>query len=130
MKAGKRALLLVAHGSRLSEANAEVARLAERLREASGDQYEIVTHAFLEIAEPGIPTGIDACIAQGATQLWVLPYFLVAGRHVRDDVPALLEQARERHPQIAIYLCAHLGAEAGLPELLLRLAKDGTGNTP
>ena len=124
MNAGKRALLLVAHGSRLPDANAEVARLTEQLREASGDRFEIVAHAFLEIAEPDIPSGIDVCIEQGAAQLWVLPYFLAAGRHVRDDVPALLDQARERHPQAAIYLCEHLGAEAGLPELLLRLAGD------
>lgn len=124
MNAGKRALLLVAHGSRLPEANAEVARLTEQLREASGDRFEIVTHAFLEIAEPDIPTGIDVCIAQGAAQLWVLPYFLAAGRHVRDDVPALLEQARERYPQATIYLCEHLGAEASLPELLLQLAEN------
>lgn len=124
MNAGERALLLVAHGSRLPEANAEVARLTERLREASGDRFGIVTHAFLEIAEPDIPTGIDACIVQGAAQLWVLPYFLAAGRHVRDDVPALLDQARGRHPQATIHLCEHLGAEAGLPELLLRLTGD------
>ena len=124
MNTGSRALLLVAHGSRLPEANTEVARLTERMREASGDRFEIVTHAFLEIAEPDIPTGIDACIAQGAAQLWVLPYFLAAGRHVRDDVPALLAQARERHPQATIYLCEHLGAEAGLPGLLLRLIKE------
>ena len=124
MNAGKRALLLVAHGSRLPEANSEVAQLTEQLREASGDRFEIVTHAFLEIAEPDIPTGIDVCIAQGAAQLWVLPYFLAAGRHVRDDVPALLEQARERYPQATIYLCEHLGAEASLPELLLQLAEN------
>ena len=121
MNVGSRALLLVAHGSRLSEANVEVAQLVERLREISIDRFEIVTHAFLEIAKPDIPTGIDACVAQGAIQLWVLPYFLAAGRHVRDDVPALLEQARARHPQVTIHLCEHLGAEAELPELLLRL---------
>ncbi len=122
MNTGARALLLVAHGSRLSEANAEVAQLTDRLREAAGEQFEIVTHAFLEIAEPDIPAGIDVCIAQGAAQLWVLPYFLAAGRHVRDDVPALLDQARERHPDVVINLCTHLGAEASLPELLLQLA--------
>ena len=75
MNADKRALLLIAHGSRLPEANTEVAELTDRLREATGDRYEIVTHAFLEIAEPDIPTGIDVCVAQGAAQLWVLPYF-------------------------------------------------------
>lgn len=124
MNAGKRALLLVAHGSRLPEANTEVAELTDRLREAAGGRYEIVTHAFLEIAEPDIPTGIDVCVAQGAAQLWVLPYFLAAGRHVRDDVPALLDQARKRHPQATIYLCKHLGAGAGLPEFLMRLVED------
>lgn len=126
MNAGKRALLLVAHGSRLPEANVEVAELADRLREASGGRYEIVTHAFLEIAEPDIPTGIDACVAQGATQLRILPYFLAAGRHVRDDVPTLLEQARERHPDVLMHLCTHLGAEGSLPELLLQLAEGGS----
>ena len=126
MNTGKHALLLVAHGSRLPEANAEVAQLATRLRETSGDQFGIVTHAFLEIAEPDILTGIDSCVAQGATQLSVLPYFLAAGRHVRDDVPALLDQARERHPDVTICLCDHLGTEAGLPELLLRLVGDNS----
>ena len=123
MSEGKRALLLVAHGSRLPEANAEVARLTERLREAAAGQYAIIAHAFLEIAEPGIPAGIDACVAQGATQLWVLPYFLAAGRHVRDDVPTLVDQARKRYSEVTIHLCAHLGAQAELPGLLLQLVR-------
>ncbi len=126
MNSGKRALLLVAHGSRVERANAEVAQLAERLREASGGRFEVVTHAFLEAAAPDIPTGIDVCVAQGAAQLWVLPYFLAAGRHVRDDIPAALDQARARHPGIAIYLREHLGAEASMPEVLLRLAERET----
>ncbi len=126
MNAGKRALVLVAHGSRLPEANAEVAALTDRLREVAGDRYEIVTHAFLEIAEPNIPAAIDACVAQGAAQLQVLPYFLAAGRHVRDDVPGLLDQARERHPNVLINLSTHLGAEGSLPELLLQLAEGGS----
>lgn len=123
MSGGPCALLLVAHGSRLPEANAEIAQLAQRLRQEAGDRYAIVAHAFLEIAEPDIPAGIDACVAQGAKRLDVLPYFLAAGRHVRDDIPEMVAAARKRHPEVRIDLRPHLGREPKLPKLLLALAE-------
>lgn len=123
MSGGPCALLLVAHGSRLPDANAEIAQLAQRLRQEAGDRYAIVAHAFLEIAEPDIPAGIDACVAQGAERLDVLPYFLAAGRHVRDDIPAIVAEARERHPKVRINLRPYLGREPQLPKMLLALAE-------
>ena len=117
------ALLLVAHGSRRAEANAEVARFADRLREAAGARFARVAHAFLELGEPDIPTGVDACVLQGVTQVQVLPYFLAAGRHVADDVPGLLAEARARHPDTPILLYPHLGSAQGLPKFVLDLVE-------
>ena len=47
---------------------------------------------FLELAEPSIPDGIQRCIDAGATEVVVVPYFLSAGRHVSEDIPAEVEK--------------------------------------
>lgn len=117
-----RALLLVAHGSRRAAANAEVARLAGRLAAAAPDAWPLVRHAFLELAEPDIPAGLDACVAAGAGAVVVVPYFLAAGRHVREDIPALVAAARRRHPAVDIRLRPHLGADAALAAAVLERA--------
>lgn len=84
----------------------------------------VVEHAFLELTEPSIPQGIDKCAALGVTQLYVLPYFLAAGRHVRDDIPEAVEQGQARHPQMAISLLSHVGQSDAMLDLIIAMAGD------
>lgn len=115
------AVLLVAHGSRVESSNQEIADLAERLAENLGPR-RLVRHAFLEMAEPSIPRGIDGLIENGARHIVVIPYFLSAGRHVIDDIPVLVDEARRRHPGATIELTRHFGAEDAVPRLLSTMA--------
>lgn len=117
-----KALLVVAHGSRREASNAEVRRLCERTRKEDGEGFDLVEAAFLELAEPSIGEGIARCVERGATEIVVLPYFLSAGRHVTQDVPAEVERARRRHPHTAIRLAPHLGAAPALAQLVVQLA--------
>ena len=117
-----KSLLIVAHGSRKTQSNDEVRQLAQRVQAAS-NTYTLVISAFLELAEPSIPDGIQYCIDQGATEVLVLPYFLSAGRHVSQDVPSLVHQKRLAHPDISIKMAAYLGAAEGLVDLMLETAK-------
>jgi len=117
-----KALLVVAHGSRREESNDEIRDLTACLREQSGDSYDEVACAFLELAEPSIPDGIRNAIRAGASQVTVLPYFLSAGRHVVKDIPAELEIVRNESPDVEIVLAPYLGAAAGLTGLLLKQA--------
>ena len=87
------ALLLIAHGSRREASNQEVRELADEFERLVGDRFERVVPAFLELAEPDIPTGVDLCVEAGATSVTAVPYFLSAGRHVASDIPAELEKA-------------------------------------
>ncbi|MCA9112261.1 MAG: cobalamin biosynthesis protein CbiX, partial [Planctomycetaceae bacterium] len=50
-----RALLLIAHGSRRAEANADLVTLAELVQARQPD--DVVEIAYLELAEPSIPAG-------------------------------------------------------------------------
>jgi sirohydrochlorin ferrochelatase len=116
------ALLLIAHGSRREASNQEVRKLAARLEQIAGDRFDGVIPAFLELAEPAIPTGVDLCVESGATAVTAVPYFLSAGRHVASDIPGELEQAKLKHGAVTVHLSDYLGKHASVPELLLALA--------
>ena len=116
-------MLLIAHGSRKQAANDEVRALAERIEALDTGAFDAVRAAFLEMAEPDIHRGIEACIALGATEIVAVPYFLAAGRHVVADVPGEIACARAGHPGIEISISQYLGQHEELPELLLRCAR-------
>ncbi len=121
MPQARRALLLVAHGSRRAASNEEVRRVAARLRAAGA--FDHVAAAFLELAEPDIPTGIEQCLAAGVDEVLVYPYFLSAGRHVSEDIPRAVAAKQTEHPAARIILAPHLGAAEGIGEAILRHAR-------
>lgn len=120
-----RALLLIAHGSRREASNEEVRALARELQGRAGGQFDRVIPAFLELAEPSIVDGVHACVAQGATEIRVVPYFLAAGRHVMTDIPHELAEAAQAHPEVTIEISPYLGQHPQVPDLLLGLAGQG-----
>ena len=112
-----RAILLVDHGSRVAEANAALEQIAEQLRARLPDR--IVRVAHLEIAPPDIGEGIDACVAAGAREIVVHPYFLSPGRHTSHDIPRQVEEAAARHPGVRIRLTPALGPHAKLLDVIV-----------
>ena len=54
----KKALVVVAHGSRREASNDEVRALASRLADMPDTGYDSVTAAFLELAEPLMKEGL------------------------------------------------------------------------
>ncbi len=118
----KRAILLVDHGSRRAEANALLDDVADQVRERTPES--IVEIAHLEIAKPDIAEGIDACVKKGATHIVVHPYFLGPGRHTAEDIPAQVERAGERHPNVRIRISEALGGHAALIDAILDRVSD------
>lgn len=116
------ALLLIAHGSRRKASNDEIRALTGRLRHAAADAFDAVDCAFLELADPDIPSGIERLIAAGAEKVTVLPYFLAAGRHVSEDIPAEVDAKRAEHPDVDIAIAPYFGTAEAIPRLLLSLA--------
>lgn len=119
-RAAESAVLLVAHGSRVPESNAEIERLAGRLA-SHLDSRRPVSHAFLELAAPSIPDAIDNLARDGVRHIVLVPYFLSAGRHVTEDIPALVAAARERLPGLQVEMTEHFGAQDRVAEVLSAL---------
>ncbi|MBS0267003.1 MAG: CbiX/SirB N-terminal domain-containing protein [Planctomycetes bacterium] len=111
------AVLLIAHGSRRPEANADLVRLADILR--ARQMYPVVETSYLELAEPGIAAGGAACVRQGATHVKMLPYFLSAGAHVVEDLEQHRRELGEQFPNVQFELCPHLGLHPLMVEIVL-----------
>jgi sirohydrochlorin ferrochelatase len=109
-------IVLIAHGSRRPEANAELEWVADQLRQRH--PHWLVQCAYLEIAEPTIPQAIACCVESGAEQILLVPYFLSAGRHVSQDLERIRSQAQEQYPNVHFTLGKPLGPHELLVQLL------------
>ncbi len=99
--------VLVAHGSRNPRTAADHVALCNAVAEAAGDSPA---------------TGHDAHRASPS----VLPLFIHLGNHVERDIPAVIDAARNRHPDVAIHLRPHIGAGADF----VRLVAYAVGGSP
>lgn len=79
----------------------------------------MVRCAHLELSEPHVPEVIDACVRRGAREIFLHPFFLLPGRHTREDLPRLAEEARQRHPDVGIHVTETLGLDPKLVEIVL-----------
>lgn len=115
--------MLVDHGSREAEANALLEGLAARLRERLPGRT--VQAAHMEISAPTIAEAVDACVAAGAREIVVVPFFLSPGRHVREDVPRLAAEAAARHRGVSVRIAGPVGLHPAMLEILLERVSEG-----
>jgi sirohydrochlorin ferrochelatase len=118
------ALLLIAHGSRRAEANADLEHLADQLRRSG--RYSFVQPSYLELAEPAIAAGGERCVASGARRVVLLPYFLSPGVHARDDMESARAELAQRFPDVRFLLAPPLGRHPLLAEIVVQRAAEAT----
>lgn len=99
-------LLLVGHGSRYRGGNAESLRFAAQWRDRHPD-WRIET-CFIEHDEVLLDAGLDLA-ARDARRVLVLPFILNAAGHVKMEIPAAVDAARARHPDVTFGYLRHLG---------------------
>lgn len=118
-----KSLLIVAHGSRRQSSNQEVLDLAGQVAQQEGHDFDNVSAAFLEIAEPSIPDGLEHCVLEGASEIVIFPYFLAAGRHVVDDIPNEAAKVANKYPHVKFTIANYLGKSTEIPLLIIKIAE-------
>jgi sirohydrochlorin cobaltochelatase len=90
-------VLMMAHGSRDSEARAEYRRIHEAMAARLAPTPVVFT--VLEFPRndglPSIEEGWRTCLESGSKRVVALPYFLFPAGHVREDLPTELQSARD-----------------------------------
>src|SRR5258707_5141020 len=92
-------LLLVGHGTRDAAGLDEFAVVVERVRVAASEPVE---GCFLELARPTIGEGLARLVDRGVRRVTVVPVLLFAAGHAKRDIPAAVEEAAARHPEITV----------------------------
>ena len=111
------AIVLFAHGSRDPLWRGPIDAVAAEIQRQSPDAT--VQCAFLELMAPSLPEAVSALVQAGHRSVRVVPLFLGMGRHAREDLPELVTQLRQNHPELHVEL---LPAAGEMPELTRCLA--------
>ncbi|MFJ3715864.1 sirohydrochlorin chelatase [Streptomyces sp. NPDC090057] len=109
-------VLLVGRGSTDPDANAEVHKAARLLWEGRG--WAGVETAFVSLAAPDVPSGLDRCAKLGARRIVVLPYFLFTGI-LPDRVRRQTEEWAAAHPDLEVRSADVIGPEPELLDLVM-----------
>jgi sirohydrochlorin cobaltochelatase len=117
---GMRGVLLFAHGSRDPLWRKPIEAVADTIRQRQPGT--LVRCAYLELCEPSLPEAAAELVAQGATELRILPMFLGMGKHAREDLPELVEALRLSHPNVAVAVLPAVGEQPRLTALMAEMA--------
>ncbi|ANH90920.1 cobalamin biosynthesis protein CbiX [Streptomyces sp. SAT1] len=117
-------VLLVGRGSTDPDANAEVFKASRLLWEGRG--YAGVETAFVSLAAPDVPSGLDRCVRLGARRIVVLPYFLFTGI-LPDRVRRQTEDWAAAHPDVEVRAADVIGPEPELLDLVMERYEEAAG---
>jgi sirohydrochlorin cobaltochelatase len=113
-------IILFAHGSRDPLWKLPIEAVALRIH---AQQPNVpVACAYLELTTPDLPSVAAQMIASGALKIRIVPMFLGVGRHAREDLPLLVAQLEQDHPQVAFELQSAVGENPSLIDLMAQIA--------
>ena len=114
MKPGliREGIVLFAHGSRDPEWARPFERIAAFL---SKDKDLLVKIAYLELMRPSLDEAIADLVAKGVGAIRIVPVFLGAGGHVKEDLPRLVAAA---NPPVKVTIDPPIGEQASIIEAI------------
>jgi sirohydrochlorin cobaltochelatase len=87
-----------------------------------------VDMGYLEMCDPPAGDRADDLVSRGCRRVVVLPLVLLDAGHAKSDVPAVVVEARERHPQIAFPFGRPIGVTRAPVEALGRAVRAAGGS--
>ncbi|PNW83959.1 hypothetical protein CHLRE_04g214100v5 [Chlamydomonas reinhardtii] len=113
---GKVGVVIVDHGSRKRASNDMLHEFGALYGQLTG--HDLVEVAHMEIAEPTIAQAVGRCAERGASTVVIAPYFLSRGRHIQEDIPALVREAQAEHPGLKCIIADPIGIDPLMVQLI------------
>jgi sirohydrochlorin cobaltochelatase len=109
---GQSAIILFAHGARDPHWALPFKRIQALVSESlPGTPVEL---AFLELMTPDLPTAVARVVQAGVKRVTVIPVFLGAGGHVKDDVAALIRDLEQKYAVLQFFVTSPIGEDGEL----------------
>ena len=116
-----KALFILAHGSKAKEADTILEAIVEKVREKAND-FSFVGYGSLQISKPSFEEGIDELIKKGVSEIIIVPMFIFIGNHVKFDIPEVLNDLKNKYPEVCFTMGDPIGADDKLVEILIARA--------
>lgn len=113
-------VIVFAHGSRDPMWRLPVESVARQIERS--DPAAQVSCAYLELCEPDMATAARQMVAQGVSRVRVLPLFFGMGKHAREDLPVLMAELAQAHPEVRFEQLPAAGEDPRLTALLATIA--------
>ncbi len=112
--------MIFAHGSSVASANEAVEKVAAEAAAAGG--FSLYETAFLD-ALPNLRMAAGKLMERGAERIFVVPYFLTLGIHLKRDLPNLVKELEAEHPGVEMKIAPPLDGHPGLSRILAERAQ-------
>jgi sirohydrochlorin ferrochelatase len=116
------AIVIFAHGSSIESANESVRLVVDMVRRDGG--FDLVEPAFLEQGTPDLAGAVRSAVAQGATRVVVVPYFLTLGLHLQRDLPSIVKDLSRINKGVRIDVAPPLDGHPALSRILQERARE------
>lgn len=129
-KSAMTGILILAHGSRQSETENTLQKIIEMVKEElkSGLNTNLIEYAFLQFSANNLETGLKKLVDRGVTEIKVIPYFLFAGIHILEDIPAEIDEFLKEYPNVKISFGQTLVADKRLAQIVVDRIKEMSGD--
>jgi sirohydrochlorin cobaltochelatase len=114
----KRALILFGHGAR-DPRWAEPFQRLQKIIEVQQPELRVGL-AFLELMTPRLPELVKQLVDEGCAEVTVVPVFFGQGGHVLRDLPVIIEQLKQEHPQLNLGAAPAVGEDAEVLNAIAR----------
>jgi sirohydrochlorin cobaltochelatase len=116
----KTALILFAHGARDPEWANPMRRVRAAMQQREPNLR--VELAFLEFMAPNLGDCARTLVEEGYDAISVVPMFIAQGGHLKNDVPVLMDELRNAHPDVRFVLSPPVGETEAIVQAMATYA--------
>jgi len=113
----KKAVLIIAHGSKVKETNDIMVAYMAALKKREPDV--LFSSCYLQLMAPNLDDAIDALYQEGVRDIKAFPFFLFNGNHIKEDIPMELDNIRKKYTDLKIDFLTNIGFDEKLVDIIL-----------
>jgi sirohydrochlorin cobaltochelatase len=114
-------LVMIAHGSRDPRWREPFERLHATIRRTTSKSVKL---AYTEFISPSLFDCARDAVAEGATQIEILPVFIAGGAHVSTDIPEQAQQIRDQFPELEVNVLPPIGEDRRMFSLMCEIVRE------